>query len=305
MLRGRLTYYPRMRLAIFTKNTTNPAYAAARLGAERTAARLDADVAHFVPRKADDVGEQIGLIEQALARGFDAFVFVPVHASLVDNAIGRVLAAGVPVVNYLNRLARGRFVSFVGADDVALGRAIAGYLVRHLHTRGDLVVMEGMPGSVTSADRLRGFVEVLSAHTGIRVVATLQGEYQQVEGRKAMEAFLDAPHPSFDAVLAANDAMALGALEALAARGLRPTVTGVNALPDAIAAVRTGALAATVDFDAMKIACIATEAAIRHLRGERVPAEILLPARIVDRTNCAAWDKPLEERECPRWDDVC
>lgn len=305
MLRRRLTYYQRMRLAVFTKNTTNPAYAAARLGAERTAARLGAGVVHFVPRKADDLAEQIALIEQALDGGFDAFVFVPVHANLVDDAIGRVLAAGVPVVNYLNRLARGGFVSFVGADDVALGRAIARYLVQHLQGRGELVVMEGVPGSVTNADRMRGFTEALTAHAGVEVVATLQGEYQQVEGRIAMEAFLEAPHPRFDAVLAANDAMALGALEALAARGVRSTVTGVNALPDAIAAIRSGALLATADFDAMKIACIATEAAIRHLRGERVPSEIILPVQIVDRSNYAAWDKPLEARECPRWDDVC
>lgn len=302
---GGMTYYRGMRLAVFTKNTTNPAYAAARLGAERTAARLGAGVVHFVPRKADDLGEQIGLVEQALEEGFDAFVFVPVHASLIDDAIGRVLTAGIPVVNYLNRLSRGRFVTFVGADDVELGRTIARYLVQHLHARGTVVVMEGMPGSVTSADRMRGFTEVLTAHAGIEVVTTLQGEYQQVEGRKAMDAFLAAPHHPFDAVLAANDAMALGALEALAVRGLRPVVTGVNALPDAITAIRAGALLATVDFDAMKIACIATEAAVRHLRGEAVPSEIILPAQIVDRANCAAWDRPLEERECPRWDDVC
>ena len=300
-----LTYYRRMRLAVFTKNATNPAYAAARLGAERAAARLGAAVVHFVPRRADDVDEQTALIDDALAMGFDAFVLVPVHASLVDDAIARVLAAGVPVVNYLNRLARGNFVSFVGADDVALGRAIAGRLVQHLNGRGALVVMEGMPGSVTNADRMRGFGEALAAHPGIEIVATLQGQYQQVEGRNAMEAFLAAPHPALDAVLAANDAMALGALEALGVRGLAPAVTGVNALPDAIASIKAGALLATVDFDAMKIACIATEAAIRHLRGERVPNEIILPVQIVDRSNYAAWDKPLEERECPRWDDVC
>lgn len=294
-----------MRLAVFTKNATNPAYAAARLGAERAASRLGAAVVHFVPRKADDVGEQTALIGEALKTGFDAFVLVPVHASLVDHAIARVLAAGVPVVNYLNRLARGSFVSFVGADDVALGRAIANRLVQHLNGRGALVVMEGMRGSVTNADRMRGFREALTAHAGIEIVATLQGEYQQAEGRAAMEAFLAAPHPRFDAVLAANDAMALGALEALGARGLAPAVTGVNALPDAIAAIKAGSLLATVDFDAMKIACIATEAAIRHLRGERVPKEIILPVQIVDRSNYAAWDKPLEERVCPRWDDVC
>ena len=300
-----MAYHSRMRLAVFTKNTTNPAYAAARLGAERTAARLGAEVVHFVPRKADDVDEQIALIGEAQSGGFDAFVLVPVHATAVNDAIARVLDAGIPVVNYLNRLSRGRFVSFVGADDVALGRAIARYLVDRLNGAGRLVVMEGMPGSVTSADRMRGFGEALAACPGIEVVATLQGEYQQVDGRAAMAGFLEAPHAPFDAVLAAIDAMALGALEALRERGLRPLVTGVNALPDAIAAIGRGELLATVDFDAMKIACIATEAAVRHLRGEPVPAEIILPAQVVDRSNCAAWDRPLEERTCPRWEDVC
>jgi ribose transport system substrate-binding protein len=81
-------------------------------------------------------------------------------------------------------------------------------------------------------------------------------------------------------------------------------VIGVNALPEAITAIKSGKLLATVDFDAMKIACIATEAALRHLRGKTVPREIILPVRIVDASNYQPWDRPLEERECPRWEDV-
>jgi ribose transport system substrate-binding protein len=54
----------------------------------------------------------------------------------------------------------------------------------------------------------------------------------------------------------------------------------------------------------MAISSIATEAAIRHLRGERVPAEIILPVRIVDAANYPPWDKTLEERECPGWEEV-
>jgi ribose transport system substrate-binding protein len=52
------------------------------------------------------------------------------------------------------------------------------------------------------------------------------------------------------------------------------------------------------------MSCVATEAAIRHLRGERVPREIELPVQIVHAGNCQPWDRPLEERECPDWDDV-
>ena len=76
------------------------------------------------------------------------------------------------------------------------------------------------------------------------------------------------------------------------------------ALPEAIEALRDGTLLATADFDALKMACVATEALIRHLSGETVPAEIMLPVQVVDAENCAPWDRPLAERECPRWGDV-
>lgn len=81
-----------MRLAVFTKNLTNPAYGAARLGAERAAASYGAEVLHFVPKKGDDPEEQSALIERALALQPrpDAFVLSPVHASKVNPALSLI-----------------------------------------------------------------------------------------------------------------------------------------------------------------------------------------------------------------------
>ena len=108
---------------------------------------------------------------------------------------------------------------------------------------------------------------------------------------------------AFDAVLAANDAMALGVIEAMcAAKMPLCPIAGVNAVPSAIDAIKAGTMLATACFDAMKMACLAAEAAVRHLRGERVPREIMLPVEIVDRANCAAWDRPFEQRELPLWE---
>ena len=87
--------------------------------------------------------------------------------------------------------------------------------------------------------------------------------------------------------------MALGAIEA-AGKPLVPIV-GVNAVPDAIAAIKSGKLLATGSFDAMKMACLATEAALRYLSGETAPREILLPVEIADRASCAAWDAIIEK----------
>jgi ribose transport system substrate-binding protein len=290
-------------IAVFTKNRTNPAYAGARLGADRTAQRLGARTRHFVPDTPDDIDQQIALIEQALAARPDAFVFTPVHESAVDSAIARIDAAGIPLVNFINRMHRGNRIAFVGSDDRALAIAVAERLFLHLNGRGSVAVMQGTPGSITSRTRLEGFLEAAGRHPGIAIVARCAGDYQRQTARDVMQRLL-ARHCALDGVLCANDEMALGAIEAMRAAGRMVPVVGVNALPEAIAAIERGTLIATADFDATKMGCIATEAAVRHLRGERVPAEIMLPVQVVDAGNCAAWDRPIEARECPRWEDV-
>jgi ribose transport system substrate-binding protein len=290
-------------IAVFTKNRTNPAYTAARLGADRTGAWLGARIAHYVPDQPDDVAEQRALVERAIAERPDAAVFVPVHATAMSDSVRKLNAAGIPTVNYLNRLAEGRFVTYVGSDDYRLARDIAAYLFQRIGGKGDIVILEGVPAAVTSQERMRGFRDALAEWPAVRVAATRAADYQQDTARRVMTELL-ADLPRLDGILSANDVMSLGAIEALEAAGRGAPVIGVNALPEAVAAIKSGKLLATVDFDAMKIACIATEAAIRHLRGERVPAEIILPVRIVDAANYHPWDRPFEERECPRWEDI-
>jgi ribose transport system substrate-binding protein len=150
---------------------------------------------------------------------------------------------------------------------------------------------------------VRGFEETAKDWPEIRIVATRAGDYQHDVARREMARLL-AELPRIDGILSANDVMSLGIIEAMLAAKRRIPVIGVNALPEAIAAIKEGTLLATVDFNAMNISCIAAEAAIRHLRGERVPDEILLPVQVVDASNFEPWDCPLEDRACPRWEEV-
>lgn len=290
-------------VAVFTKNRSNPAYAAARLGADRTAQRLGARTAHYVPEKPDDVEEQIALIDAALATRPDAAVLVPVHPTAINESIRKITAAGIPLVGFLNRFSEAGPITFVGADDYAIGVRIASYLFDHLQGQGDVVLMEGVAHSVTSIERMRGFRDAQARYPGIRIVATLCGRYLREPSREA-GAELIASSQHFDAVLAANDEMALGMLDALEATPRPCAIAGVNAIPAAITAIRQGKLLATADFNALKISEIATEAALRHLRGESLPDEIILPVEIVDRSNCAEWDMPFERRAPARWADA-
>jgi len=290
-------------VAVFTKNRTNPAYEAARIGAERAAARHGAQVVHYVPEKPDDIEEQVALVEHAISERPDAVVFVPVHDTAMNASVAKLNAARIPLVNILNRLTEGHIVSFVGSDDYQIGLGLAEHLFQHIGGRGDLLIIEGIAGAVTNRERLRGFRDALLSWRDVRVVASRPGNYQREPVITLMRELLPAL-PRIDAVLAANDLMALAAVEALEAAGRLVPVVGVNALPDAIDAIKAGRMLASADFDAMKISCIATEAALRHLRGQQVPPEIMLPVQIVDASNYAAWDMPLEKRQCPGWNDV-
>jgi ribose transport system substrate-binding protein len=291
------------RIAVFTKNRVNPGYQGARIGADRTAARLGVVTSHYVPARPDDVDEQIALIDRAIAARPDAVLFTPVHERAVNAAIVKFDAAHIPLVNIIARTTAGQRVCFVGSDDEALGLDLARYLFEAMSGRGDVAIVEGAAASPTSGARLAGFQKALASYPGIGLRLSLRGDYRRDIARQAwLEAADRLEH--VDAVLCANDHMALGVLDAMAERGIDrlPLIAGVNATPDAIAAMTSGHMLASANFDAMAMGAIGMEAAIRHLDGERVPSEIILPVQIVDRRNCADWSRPFEERLCPAWD---
>ncbi|MEK9803375.1 MAG: sugar ABC transporter substrate-binding protein, partial [Curvibacter sp.] len=230
-----------MRLAVFTKNYSNPAYGAARLGAERAAAVFGDEVLHFVPRQGDDPVEQSALIAEALALQPrpDAFVFSPVHATRVDPAIRQVAAAGIPLIGFVNPIDAAPMVSYVSSDDHQLALAIARHLFRHLKGQGRVLVVTGPEASYTSLERLRGFRAAAREAPGITLAGQLAGDYVREVARDRTADWLrgnDAP----DAVLVANDIMAIGVLDALDAAGQTAVVVGVNAIPQAIAAIAAG-----------------------------------------------------------------
>jgi ribose transport system substrate-binding protein len=292
-----------LRIAVFTKNRTNPAYDAARLGADRAAQRLGAQTVHFVPAKGDDPGEQSALVDEALALRPDAIVFTPVHATRMNAAIARINASGIPLFGFVNPMPAARCVSYVGSDDYRLGFEIAQVLFAHLQGRGRVLLVAGPVESVTSIARVRAFEDAASPHPAIALVGTCVGDYLRDRARDSVARWL-AVNDGFEGCLAANDVMALGAVDALRAAGRQAAVAGVNAIPEAIAAIKRGDMLATADFNAMRMAYLATECAVRHLRGEPVPAEIQLPVEIVDRRNCDLWDLPFEQRSLPTLEET-
>jgi ribose transport system substrate-binding protein len=150
---------------------------------------------------------------------------------------------------------------------------------------------------------VRGYRRALAAFPGIEVLGSGVGNYQQPDARRVMAKFLS-EHPQIDAVLSANDGMALGALEALKEAGRTSIVIGINGILPAVKQIETGAILASVDFNMFKIGCTATRAAVRYVRHEPLPEKVMLPAEIIDKSNYRAWLVPVEQQTCPEWSDV-
>lgn len=288
-------------LAVFTKNRVNPAYDAARLAADRAAAQAGARTVHYVPDTPDHVGEQKALVTEALAARPDAVLFNPTDDVAMEQDVARIAAAGIPVAVFINRM-RVPVLTFVGSDDVGVGETIAHALFQGLGGTGKVVALDGTPGARTARDRTEGFKRALGAHPGIELVGSQVGYLQEAPARTAMAGLLQA-HPHIDGVWTANDVMAFGALKALEEAGRTATVVGINGLPAAIAHIERGTMLASVDFSAFNIASIAAQAVLGHLAGQPVPAEIMVPAELIDRSNCHRWKVPFEQRPIPDWAD--
>lgn len=291
------------RIAVVTKNRTNPAYGGALVGAKRSAARHGAVIDYFAPETPDDVDEQAALLEQVIDGGYDALVVMPAHESALDPAFDRIDAAGIPVIFVVTRPKRPRGITFISSDDRALARATAAHLFDHLGGTGDVVVIDGHPNSTTTPDRHAGFMAALDAYPGIRLLDAESGGYQRQPAYDVMRGMLGR-FPKINGIVCANDLMALGVIYALHESGRRIPLVSINGTPDAIAAIKAGDMLSTTEFSTLGFGVIAGEAAARHLRGERIPAEIMLPTRIITADNVAAWDKPYEDRESVFWGDV-
>jgi ribose transport system substrate-binding protein len=291
-----------MNIAVFTKNSTNPAYEAFRIAADQVARSVGAKTMHFVPKKPDNVDEQRAMVEQVLKDRPDIVIFIPVDDVAMVESVKKLNEAKIPVVLASNPLP-GKFVTYVGADDFEIGYREARFLFEKLNGTGKIVVIEGTRAAPTNRERLRGYKRAFAEFPGIQVLDSGVGNYQQPDAKRVMEKFL-AEHAQIDAVLSTNDGMAIGALEALKAANRISIVIGINGILPAVKLVETGAMLATVDFDMFKIGCTATRAAVRHLKGEPLPEKIMLPAEIIDRTNYKAWLVPVEQRTCPEWAEV-
>jgi len=288
-------------LAVFTKSAGNPIARAARAGADAMAKTHGFTVFHYIPTSADNVPQQTFLVEEALRQKRDAFIFTPVDIKAMVAPVQKVNAAGVPLVNVGDRLAGGTSVAFVSNDDHSIAVDTARTLLKAMGGKGNLVILEGPETIPTAAGRLRGFKDALKEFPDVKVVLSKNALYARPAAGDLLKAMLKLrPPPQIDGVLAANDAMAFGAVEAFKEAKLKlPPIVGINASKEAVDFIKAGDMLASGDYNGLIEGCIGVEIAIRALKNQPTPKEIMAKTEVVDKNNLGPYEIPVERRPCP------
>jgi ribose transport system substrate-binding protein len=289
-------------IAVFTKNTTNPFSKAIRLGSDIAGKALNVDVSHYVPTTADFAPEQTKLVDDAIAKKPDAVVFDPVDPKAMAPAVQKLNAAEIPTIDITDKSPEGKFVSSVLPDDYQLGLATGRVLLKAMGGKGNVVILEGIPNLITSIERVRGFNDAIKEVPQVKLLASKSGGYQRKPAQDAMEGWIR-QFPQIDGVLAANDSMGAAAVETLEKRGRKGLVVGINGSKEAIDLIKAGKMLATGEFNGFIIGCLATEIAVRNLRKQPVPAEVILKPAVYDKDNYAKYEARAEMRQCPNYDE--
>jgi ABC-type sugar transport system substrate-binding protein len=282
-----------VRLAAVIKGLDNPFFVTMRDGLVATA-RRDGARLHLAaaPTGLQATAGQASELESLGAHGPRCYVVNPINPTNLVGSLARV-ARDAPIINVDSPISKDaanavgvKLTTYVGTDDRAGGRLGADAMARLVGRGARVAVIGGVPGDVGSGLRAGGFKQ--GTRGRFQVIATIAADYER---RKARLAVTDLLHTGrrLDGIFAVNDVMALGAADAVQAAGRQHQVKviGFDGIPEALAAIGRGSLAATVAQYPYTMGELAVEACFAALRGDRLPARVTAPVQVIAQDNVA------------------
>ncbi|GMO00111.1 ribose ABC transporter substrate-binding protein RbsB [Parageobacillus thermoglucosidasius] len=268
-----------MKIGLSISTLNNPFFVTLKEGSEKAAKEEGVEL--IVVDAQNDSAKQINDIEDLIQQDVDLILVNPTDSSAVTSAIESANSANIPVITVDRSADGGNVATHIASDNIAGGKMAGEFLLEQLKNGGNIVELEGIPGSSAARERGEGFHQVIDKASNVKVVAKQAADFDRAKGLSVMENILQS-HKDIQAVFAHNDEMALGALEALEARGMKDVlVVGFDATEDAVKAVKEGKMAATVAQKPELIGENAVKTALKVLNGEKVDKFIPIPLELV------------------------
>lgn len=284
-------------IPVVLKTTTSAYWLQVKGGVEDAAADLDIEAPVGGASQETEVQEQIDRVQSDLARDPDAIVVSPTQAEQLEPVLQEASSTGVPVI-LLDTDIEGwdGAETFVGTDNYGLGQE-AGAWIEEQRDTAEMLVIRGVPGNPSTDDRIDGAIDELEG-SDLELVAELAGDSDRAEARAATADALQS-HPGLDTIFAANDDMALGAIEAVRGADMDLDdflIVGVDGNEDAIESIRDGELDATLAQGAYDMGYEAVELAIQVIEGESLERENPVDTTLVTEDNAEEFHQQLEDQ---------
>jgi len=265
----------------------NPFYIAMLRGIRARAEELGWDVATVSAN--EDKLKQINGVQDLIARGVKGILISPIDAVGVNAAYDAAAAAKIPIVSVARGSASPNQTIHVAMDEKQIGRDIAEWTAKKLGGKGKVALLMGPSGAPTFRNLGDGYSEVMAKHPGIEIVSRADGPLTRERGVKQGEDVLVA-HPDLAAIYAANDDVALGAMQAVNAsnRKGKTLVTGMNGVPPALRAVKEENLAMTVELNPTEWGRLGVDVLASFLKGDKVDPRVFIKHVIIDNSNIDA-----------------
>ncbi|WP_377887998.1 substrate-binding domain-containing protein [Alkalihalobacillus sp. R86527] len=269
-------------LAMNTLN--NPFFVDLKEGAEETAKAEGINL--IVSDSQGDPGKQMSEVENLLQQDLDLLILNPVDSDAVAQAVKLANDKDVPVITVDRQANGGEVVSHIGFDALKSGTIAATYLDEELNGSGKVVEIQGILGTNVGRDRSKGFNDYMGDVEDIEIIAKQSANFDRGEALTVMEDILQA-NKDIDAVYAANDEMAMGALSAIDAAGRLDEIKliGTDAIDPAQDAIREGRMSATIAEPPYFLGRDSVKTAIKVMDGESVEEMILLENTLVTKDN--------------------
>ncbi len=228
--------------------------------------------------------KQTAQLKELIDKKVDGIILNPTDKDAINPAIEEVKKAGIPLIT-VNMNASSKAVDcYIGSDSVQAGEFQGNFVAEKLKGKGNLVVLAGIVGQDTTEDRLKGLQNIVDKYPGMRIAEVEHGDWERTKGAEMMEKIIS-NNQKIDAVVSQNDEMLLGALQVLDRHGLKPVTVGVDAIPEALEALKEGRISATVYQNSKAQATGAFEVMSKIFNHEKVESVKWIPHELVTPEN--------------------
>jgi ABC-type sugar transport system substrate-binding protein len=280
-----------VKVAAVIKGLDNPFFQSMQKGIEDESASSGAQTTVQAATSITDTTGQADKLVGLAGQDYNCYLVNPISGTNLVQGLAQVAANDKTIVNIDSPVdaaaadaAGAKIATYVGTDNVAAGRTAAEQVAKLLPSGGQVAVIGGIAGDVTSGARIDGFTQGLPPN--VTVGQTVAANWERQEALTQATNILRAS-PDVKAFFAANDDMGLGASRAVANEGKsgQIQVVSVDGNPDALQAVANGELAATVAQYPYAIGQMGVDACRAAAGGATLPAKVDAPVALVTKDN--------------------